>query len=196
MTNPIVTEQFQIPIKAGNHDKLSMSWLPVSTKWRKFRKITAVKLLSTQSLDASQALRQAQVQQLLEYVQECCKIGKPIDIGRAAFTTSLSLLSNTYFTKELAHHSSSASQEFKQLMWCIMEEIGRPNYADYYPILGYIDPFGIPRLLTSHFDELIAVFQDIIRERLTKEQSCTSAATTDVLDSLLNLYKQKQLWMK
>ncbi|KAL2927662.1 Cytochrome P450 76AD1 [Bienertia sinuspersici] len=178
-------------VKAGNHDKLSMSWLPVSDKWRSFRKISAVQLLSNQRLDASQSLRQAKVQQLNEYVRECCKKGQPVDIGKAAFTTSLNLLSNTFFSKELASHYSSASQEFKQLMWCIMEEIGRPNYADYFPILGYIDPFGIRRRLTGYFDKLIAVFQDIIRERLSKE-SCT---TNDVLDTLLNLYKQEELSM-
>lgn len=185
-------------VKAGNHDKLSMSWLPVSKKWRNFRKILAVQLLSSQRLDASQALRQAKVEQLLEYVQECCRKGQSIDIGKAAFTTSLSLLSNTFFSKELAHHNnSSACQEFKELMWCIMEEIGRPNYADYFPILGYIDPFGIRRRLTTYFDRLISVFQDIIRERLRKEQFCSrdGSATSDVLDTLLNLYKQNELSM-
>lgn len=183
-------------VKASNHDKLSISWLPVSTKWRNLRKISTVQLLSTQRLDASQSLRQAKVQQLLDYVQECCRNGQSIDIGRAAFTTSLSLLSNTFFSKELAHHSSSASLEFKQLMWCIMEEIGRPNYADYFPILGYIDPFGIRRRLTTYFDKLIGVFQEIICERLLKVKSCTTAATTDVLDTLLKLYKQNELSME
>ncbi|CAO2815851.1 unnamed protein product [Amaranthus hypochondriacus] len=181
-------------VKASNHDKFSMSWLPVSTKWRNFRKILAVQLLSTQRLDASQTLRQAKVQQLLEHVRECCDKGQPVDIGRAAFTTSLSLLSNTFFSKELANHNSSLSQEFKKLMWCIMEEIGRPNYADYFPILGYIDPFGVRRRLTSHFDRLIQVFQDIILERLSME-ACKASNNGDVLDALLDLFKQKDLSM-
>nr|AJD87465.1 cytochrome P450 CYP76AD9 [Opuntia ficus-indica] len=181
-------------VRAGNHDKLSMSWLPVSAKWRNMRKISAVQLLSTQRLDSNQGLRQAKVQQLLEYVQECCKKGQPVDIGRAAFTTSLNLLSNTFFSMELAQHSSSASQEFKQLMWCIMEEIGRPNYADYFPILGYFDPFGIRRRLTAYFDKLIAIFQDIIHERL-KARSTGSSSTNDILDTLLNLYQENELSM-
>nr|AKI33916.1 cytochrome P450 76AD1-like protein [Ercilla volubilis] len=184
-------------VRAGNHDKLSMSWLPVSEKWRNFRKISAVQLLSTQRLDASQSLRQAKVQQLLEYVLECSKKGQPVDIGRAAFTTSLNLLSNTFFSMELAHHSSSSSQEFKQLMWCIMEEIGRPNYADFFPILGYVDPFGIRRRLAAYFDKLIVVFQEIIRARqkARSTNSSTAMATNDVLDTLLNLYQENELSM-
>ncbi|KAL2927659.1 Cytochrome P450 76AD1 [Bienertia sinuspersici] len=183
-------------VRAGDHDKLSISWLPVSAKWRNLRKISAVQLLSNQRLDASQAQRQAKVQQLLTYVQDCSKKGQPVDLGRAAFTASLNLLSNTFFSVELASHESSASQEFKQLMWNIMEEIGRPNYADYFPILGYIDPFGIRRRLAAYFDKLIAVFQNIITER-QKIRSANPGIkpTNDILDTLLNLYQDNELSM-
>ncbi|XP_021839573.1 cytochrome P450 76AD1-like [Spinacia oleracea] len=184
-------------VRAGDHDKLSMSWLPVSAKWRNLRKISAVQLLSNQRLDASQAQRQAKVKQLLAYVQDCSKKGQPVDIGRAAFTTSLNLLSNTFFSVELASHESSVSQEFKQLMWNMMEEIGRPNYADYFPILGYVDPFGIRRRLAAYFDQLIVVFQDIIRERQKVRSTNGSNAkqTNDILDTLLNLHGENELSM-
>nr|AKI33838.1 cytochrome P450 76AD1-like protein [Froelichia latifolia] len=184
-------------VRAGDHDKLSMSWLPVSAKWRNLRKISAVQLLSNQRLDASQPLRQAKVKQLLAYVQNCSEKNQAVDIGRAAFTTSLNLLSNTFFSMELASHESSASQEFKQLMWNIMEEIGRPNYADFFPILGYIDPFGIRRRLAGYFDKLIDVFQDIIRERQKIRASNANGTkqTSDILDTLLKLYEDNELSM-
>nr|BDZ29443.1 cytochrome P450 CYP76AD15 [Bougainvillea peruviana] len=180
-------------VRAGNHDKLSISWLPVSTKWRNLRKISAVQLLSIQRLDSSQGHRQAKVEQLIEYVRGCSKTGQAVDIGRVAFTTSLNLLSNTFFSKELASLDSSASQEFKKLMWCIMEEIGRPNYADYFPILGYVDPFGVRRRLAGYFDKLIEVFQEIIRERLSMDNVVDNH--NDVLSTLLDLYKKNELSM-
>uniref|UniRef100_A0A803LTH6 Cytochrome P450 n=1 Tax=Chenopodium quinoa TaxID=63459 RepID=A0A803LTH6_CHEQI len=65
-------------VKAGNHDKLSMSWLPISPKWSTLRKISSIKILSTQRLDASQA----KVNQVLAYVQDCCTKMQPVDIGR------------------------------------------------------------------------------------------------------------------
>jgi len=75
-----------------------------------------------------------------------------------------------------------------------MEEIGRPNYADYFPILGYFDPFGVRRRLSAYFDKLIAIFQDIIHERL-KARSTDSSITNDILDTLLNLYQENELSM-
>ncbi|XP_021848339.1 cytochrome P450 76AD1-like [Spinacia oleracea] len=184
-------------IRACDHDKLSMSWLPISLNWRNLRKISSVQLLSNQRLDASQAHRQAQVEQLLAYVQDCSIKGIPVDIGRAAFTTSLNLLSNTFFSVELASHESSASQEFKQLMWNIMEEIGKPNYADYFPILAYVDPFGVRRRLAAYFDQLIDVFQDIIKERqkIRLKNGSSAKQTNDILDTLLNLHDENELSM-
>uniref|UniRef100_A0A803MC69 Cytochrome P450 76AD1-like protein n=1 Tax=Chenopodium quinoa TaxID=63459 RepID=A0A803MC69_CHEQI len=80
-------------------------------------------------------------------------------------------------------------------MWNIMEEVGRPNYANYFPILGYVDAFGIRRRLASYFDEFIAVFRNIIRERQNIRSSDDSSAkhTSDILDTLLNLYDKNEL---
>nr|AKH61558.1 CYP76AD3/P450 tyrosinase fusion protein [Expression vector pWCD2111] len=181
-------------VTAGDHHKLTMSWLPVSPKWKNFRKITAVHLLSPQRLDACHALRHAKVKQLYEYVQECALKGEAVDIGKAAFTTSLNLLSNLFFSVELANHTSNTSQEFKQLIWDIMEDIGKPNYADYFPLLKYVDPSGIRRRLAANFDKLIDVFQSFISKRLSSAYS-SATSLDDVLDVLLKLLKEKELNM-
>ena len=180
-------------VTAGDHHKLTMSWLPVSPKWRSFRKITTFHLLSPQRLDACSSLRQAKVQQLYEYVLECSRTGQAVDIGKAAFTTSLNLLSKLFFSLELAHHSSGKSQEFKDLIWNIMEDIGKPNISDYFPCLKWFDPSGIRHRLASNFEKLIEVFQGIIRQRLSLSSGANQS--NDVLDVLLELYKQKELSM-
>ena len=183
-------------VTAGDHHNLTMSWLPVSPKWRSFRRITATYILSPQRLDAWSSLRQAMVQQLYEHVLECSKTGQPVNIGKVAFTTSLNLLSKMFFSLQLAdHHSSnsSKSQEFKDLISNIMEDIGKPNYADYFPCFKYIDPSGVRRRLAVNFERLIAVFQGIISQRMSiRADSCE---TNDVLDVLLDLYEQNELSM-
>ncbi|KAL2892365.1 Geraniol 8-hydroxylase [Bienertia sinuspersici] len=86
----------------GNHDKFSMVWLPVSPKWWDLRKIATIQLFTTHTLDASQIIRQKKVNELIDYARPCGKNGMPIDIGKAGFTTSLNLLSNTFFSMDLA----------------------------------------------------------------------------------------------
>lgn len=52
-------------------------------------------------LDANQHLRSKKVKELIQYCQKCSQSGKVVNIGRAAFQTSLNLLSNTIFSKDI-----------------------------------------------------------------------------------------------
>ena len=66
-----------------------------------------------------------------------------MDIGRAAFITVLNSISNTFFSIDLAQYSSSAlSREFQELVCGVMEVVGKPNIANYFPVLCLVDPQG------------------------------------------------------
>ena len=93
-------------IRALDHHLHSVAWLPVSPKWRNLRKISAIQLFTGKRLDATQFLRQKKLNELLEYITLCCKKGEAVEIGELAFTTSLNLLSNTFFSINLATYNS------------------------------------------------------------------------------------------
>ncbi|KAL2893477.1 Inactive cytochrome P450 76AD1 [Bienertia sinuspersici] len=126
-------------MRAANHDKFSMVFLPICPLWRKLRKITMVHLFTIQRFNDSQFLRQRKVNEFVGYVQDCGKSGMPVDIGKAAFTTTLNLLSNTIFSMDLASHTSSNSQEFKDLVWHMMEEGAKPNVSDLFALVNSLD---------------------------------------------------------
>ena len=174
-------------VQAVNHHKFSVVFLPASAHWRNLRKICSTQMLSLPRIDACRALRRRIVQQLLDHAHESCTSSRAVDIGRAASTTALNLLSNTIFSVDLAHYDSNFSQEFKDLVWSIMEEAGKPNLADFFPGLSFIDPQGIQKKMTANIYKLVKVFDGIIDQRL---QLKASSANNDVLDSLLNLNKQ------
>ncbi|KAF2313185.1 hypothetical protein GH714_009676 [Hevea brasiliensis] len=64
---------------------------------------TLTSLINSQTLEAKQDLRRLKVQELLAYIQECYQHGVAVDIGKAAFSTSLNLLSSTMFFVDLAN---------------------------------------------------------------------------------------------
>ncbi|KAJ9680879.1 hypothetical protein PVL29_020016 [Vitis rotundifolia] len=107
-------------VRAHNHHESSVVWVPASAHWRKIRKICTTQIFSVQHLDASQGLRRKIVQELLDHVEECCGRGCAVNIGGAAFTANLNLLSNIIFSINLAHHDSNFSQEFKNIVWGVM----------------------------------------------------------------------------
>ncbi|CAI9766823.1 unnamed protein product [Fraxinus pennsylvanica] len=130
-------------IHVHNQFKYSIVWLPVASKWQSLRKILNSNMFSGNRLDANQHLRVRKVQELIAYCRKNSQAGEAVDIGRAAFRTSLNLLSNTIFSKDLTDPFSDSAKEFKDLVWNVMVEAGKPNLVDLFPILDKLDPLGI-----------------------------------------------------
>ncbi|KMT00140.1 hypothetical protein BVRB_1g019610 [Beta vulgaris subsp. vulgaris] len=175
--------------RAVDHDKFSMVWLPVCPKWRDLRKIATIQLFTTQRLDTSQFLRQKKVKELVEYARQCCEKGVALDIGKAGFTTTLNLLSNTFFSMDLASYDSLDSQEFKDLVWHLLEEGARPNVSDFFPLVKHFDLQGVLKTTTSYLKKLIGIFEEIIDKRLKDPTDVKD----DVLSTLLKLVEDDEL---
>ncbi|KAI7742037.1 hypothetical protein M8C21_030043, partial [Ambrosia artemisiifolia] len=125
------------------------------------------------------------VKELLDHVNRCCTSEKAINIGGAAFTTSLNVLSNLIFSMDFAQYDSSSSQEFKDDVWALLEVGGKPNIADFFPIFRWFDPQGLVRRGNVYGNKLLAIFDKVIDQRL--QTRSTSSTNNDVLDSLLYL---------
>nr|AMA07824.1 cytochrome P450 76AD18 [Mollugo verticillata] len=172
-----------------DHDKYSMAFIPVSPKWRNLRKIATVQLLTNHRLDASQGLRREKVHELVQYARDCCEKGIAMDIGKAGFITSLNLLSNTFFSMNLTSYDSSFSGEFRDIVWNMLEEAGRPNLSDFFPVLKGLDLQGMRKRYSVYYYKMIAIFDEIINQRLKDSTSDKD----DVLGSLLKLVKEDEL---
>ncbi|KAK4269720.1 hypothetical protein QN277_022840 [Acacia crassicarpa] len=176
------------------HDKVSVVWMSASAKWRSLRRACSTELFSPKRLDSTQSLRQQKVQELLDFIQKRCKKGEPVDIGEAAFTTALNSISNTFFSMNFAYYSSDKAQEFKDTIWGIMVEAGRPNVVDYFPVFRGLDPQGARKRMDYYFGKLLKFFDGIIEEKLRLRTSKTeSEISNDVMDSFLNYMIDGQL---
>ncbi|WCJ23097.1 Cytochrome P450 76T24 [Euphorbia peplus] len=183
-----------VPDAARIHgrDKFSTLWLPALDQWRSLRKVMTSEMFTSQKLEESQDLRREKVRKMLVYVGENCKIGESVDIGHIAFTTILNILSNTFFSIDLASYNSNISLEFYDAVVGILEEFGKPNLADYFPLLQITDPQGIRRRTDLYFERLFNVLDRIIAERLQlKLSSTTIKDKQDVLDSLLSISQEE-----
>ncbi|GMP48691.1 hypothetical protein CsSME_00015959 [Camellia sinensis var. sinensis] len=174
-------------VHAHAHNQYSVVFLPVAERLvcKSF-----FYLFSGNRLDANQSLRRQKVQELISYVGKCCQEGVAVDIGRAAFTTSLNLLSNTVFSVDLADPSQDSAKEFRDLVWNIMVEAGKPNLVDYFPVLAKIDPQGIRGRMRVHFARIFQLFGRLIDERLELRKLRKTSEENDVLDILLDIIEQ------
>ncbi|XP_042510830.1 geraniol 8-hydroxylase-like [Macadamia integrifolia] len=174
-------------VRALNHHQASLVWLSASPRWRNLRKLCNHEIFTTQRLDASEPLRRLKVRQLLAHVRESAKVGRAVDIGQAAFATSLNLLSNTVFSVDMARPGSETAQEIKAMVWGLMEEAGKPNLSDYFSVLRPLDLQGVRRRFRFYLTRLHKLFDDMIDQRLNSRVSLSSQKTRneDLLDVLL-----------
>ncbi|KAL3536914.1 hypothetical protein ACH5RR_000280 [Cinchona calisaya] len=169
-----------------DHPKMSIVWLPPSTRWRYLRKICKEQLFARQKLNVSQGLRREKLQQLYDYFYKCTVARKSLNIGEVAFTTTLNLISSTFFSVDFVNYDdSNSSQEFKEIVHGMLKNVGTPNPADYFPYLKVLDPKGIRRSTKHCFIKLCRIFEDIIDERLLVRDSSESRKD-DLLEVLLD----------
>ncbi|PKI40441.1 hypothetical protein CRG98_039165 [Punica granatum] len=95
-----------------------------------------------------------QTEELLVHVGKCSEMGSSVDIGEAGFKSSLNLMRNTIISMDLADPNSESAKEFKELVWQIMVDAGKPNLADYFPVLKRVDPLGVRQRMTGYFGRM------------------------------------------
>ncbi|XLR11900.1 hypothetical protein S83_039838 [Arachis hypogaea] len=177
-------------VKALDHHLYSVGWLPPSTQWRILRRVCATKVFSPLKLDSTEVLRQKKLRELMDFVKVKSEKGEVLNFSEICFTTVLNFISNAFFSMDLAHYDSSKTQEFKDIIWGIGEESGRPNVVDFFPFLRFLDPQGARARMTKYTEKLIAFVDGLIEERLNLkalEMETTNKRGKDVLDSVLEV---------
>ncbi|WOG96781.1 hypothetical protein DCAR_0416117 [Daucus carota subsp. sativus] len=113
-------------IRALDHNKYSAVWLPVGNLWRSLRKIMSTNMFTPNKLDSNQHLRSQKVRDLIRYCEKCSQCGEAVDIGGAAFLTSLNLMSNTIFSKDMVDsYEDLEAKVFRDLVLDSNHEIGK-----------------------------------------------------------------------
>ncbi|KAL1817334.1 hypothetical protein DCAR_0521762 [Daucus carota subsp. sativus] len=183
--------------RGSDHHKYSVVFLSVGSRWRSLRKITTSCILAANKLDASKHIRSRKVHELIGYCNTCSQIREAVDIGSATFLTSLNLLSNTIFSKDMIdlYQDTEEGKTFRELVWNLMVEAGKPNLVDFFPIFKWIDPQGVNRRVAGYCEKLLELFDGLINERLELKRSGNSSekSTTDVLDELLTMLQTNEM---
>ncbi|KAI9098556.1 hypothetical protein K1719_025181 [Acacia pycnantha] len=163
----------------------TLAWAPADHRWRNRRRICTTQIFTTQRLDLLQDLRHRNVHQLIKHIQKHSASGTQVDIGELAFATMLNLVSNTVFSVDLVDPEFETAGEFKELVWRIMEDAGKLNLADYFPVLKRFDLQGVRRHVRVSYERLHEIFDDLIQKRL-KQREDSSSSNGDFLDVLLD----------
>lgn len=175
-------------ITAQPNPEFTLAWVPGDQRWRARRRVCSTQMFTAQRLDALQHLRHQKVHQLVTHIKKSCEPGREVDIGQLAFATTLNLMSSTMFSIDIVDPEFQTAQEFKDLVWRIMEDAGKPNPSDYFPAVRRFDLLGVKRHIQPAYMRLHEIFDEIIDKRLKERAtgSSESSKSGDFLDVLLD----------
>ncbi|KAL2329249.1 hypothetical protein Fmac_022676 [Flemingia macrophylla] len=173
-------------VHTHNHHNFSVAFSPVSPLWRHLRKVSNSHLFSNHALNSNQTLRRNKLHELLHDIHQSSLVGEAVDVGKAVFKASINLLSNSVFSLDLVSSADSVG-DFQDLVVNIMEEVGKPNLADFFPVLKMIDPQGIRSRCCVYSGKLLDTFRDLIHQRLKLREDQGFDSNNDMLSSLLNM---------
>ncbi|KAK6934913.1 Cytochrome P450 [Dillenia turbinata] len=172
-------------IQAQPNPEATIAWVPGGHQWKNRRRICNT-LFTTQRLDMLQHLRVEKARIVRALIRKHCGSGDPLDLGRLEFAISLNLISNTIFSVDLVDPDSDSAQEFKDLVWRIMEDAGNPNVSDYFPMIRRFDLQGVKRHIRPSYVRLHEIFDKLIDQRLKARELDPMTRKGDFLDILLD----------
>ncbi|KAK9115780.1 hypothetical protein Sjap_014727 [Stephania japonica] len=175
-------------IRALSHHEDSMVWLPPNQEWRSIRKLCNSHAFSAQRLNSNKGERDKKVNDLVKFVHDKAALKESIDVGQVAFVAVLNVISNMLFSVDLINDSGETVRELKRVVRGVMDEVGRPNIADYFPLLRYVDPQRIRRRTAMYLEKLNEICEGLIGQRLQSrdDQLQSSNSSNDLLDALLD----------
>ncbi|XP_013635994.1 PREDICTED: cytochrome P450 76C2-like isoform X2 [Brassica oleracea var. oleracea] len=183
-------------IRSINHHEVSVVWLPPSARWRLLRKLSVTLLFSPQRIEATKALRLNKVKELVNFMNESSERDEPVDISRVSFITALNIISNILFSVDLGSYDLKKSNEFQDAVIGVMEAIGNPDAANYFPFLGFLDMQGNRKAMKVASEKLFRVFSGFIDAKIAKRSlrnDRENVSTNDFVDALLDLTKEDEV---
>nr|XP_004497404.3 cytochrome P450 76A1-like [Cicer arietinum] len=157
-----------------------------NSHWRMLKRLATHEFFVTSRLDAMRDVRAKCVDRMLNLIEHesVNSVGVGVDVGNFLFTMSFNLIGNLIFSKDLLGPGMEMERggRFHYHTVKIMEYTGKPNVADYFPMLRWLDPQGLRRNTKFHVEEAFEIAGWFIKQRM---KGSSDGNTKDFLDVLL-----------
>ncbi|XP_051149418.1 geraniol 8-hydroxylase-like [Andrographis paniculata] len=123
---------------AGDGSLISAQYGP---RWRMLRRLCTSEFFSAAAIDATRGARAACVEKMTRRIHDGAS--QPLELGELFFSMAFDLIGILFFSRDMLDPNSGAGAEFFSVTKKFMEFAGRPNVADFFPILRRLDPQGV-----------------------------------------------------
>jgi hypothetical protein len=168
-----------------NHvlDRISIVWATqCSDGWKSLRALCRNELFSAKAIESQAVLREKKMGEMVGFIGR--REGEVVGIGEVVLAIVFNTIANLLFSVDLIGlEDDGATTGLKSLVWRMMKLAATPNIADFYPILGGIDPQGLKRKMAVCVNQMFDIWGKYIKER--REKYVHDGPRSDFLDVFL-----------
>ncbi|XP_056161597.1 iridoid oxidase-like [Syzygium oleosum] len=159
--------------------------------WRVLRRLCSAELLMNKRVNEMAHLRQKCVDSMIMHIEEEMAVKQAtteqgIDLSQFLFLLAFNVVGNMVLSRDLLDPKSKDGPEFFDAMNRFMEWAGKPNVADFMPVLKWWDPQGIKASMAKDMGRAMKIAEGFVKERLEERKTGEIRATNDFLDAVLD----------
>ncbi|KAL0285465.1 UNVERIFIED_CONTAM: cytochrome [Sesamum angustifolium] len=176
---------------AATYGGKDISFSPVNSEWRTMRKIFVREVLSNKSLQGSYNLRKQEVRKAISRVYN--DVGKPVHFSELSFRTELNVIMNLLWGGILeGEECERVGEEVREVVTKIVDLLGKPNVADFFPVLARFDIQGVKKEIEGYVQSMERIYDDVIaRCRMLSSGEIKREGKKDFLQVLLELQEKE-----
>ncbi|OVA20261.1 Cytochrome P450 [Macleaya cordata] len=135
--------------------------------WRMLRRLCATELFSRKRIIDTAPLRRRCVDKLIKWISDEAKeqTGNGVELARFVFATSFNVIGNLMLSRDLVDPKSSKGNEFFNLTSELTELTGKPNLADFFPSLRWLDPQGLKKKTEEKQKQVLDIVGSFVQGR-------------------------------
>ncbi|XP_077235885.1 cytochrome P450 76A1-like [Tasmannia lanceolata] len=153
-------------MKSCCYDQGSLALAEYGPYWRMLRRLCAQELFVTGRLNETVDIRERCVDDMIRWIAEEAGNTGGVEVAHFVFLMSFNLLGNLIFSRDLLDPNSSEGAKFFRLTERVMQWGGKPNLADFFPSLRWLDPQGIRKKMERDLGGVLDIAAGFVKEHI------------------------------
>ncbi|CAK9141706.1 unnamed protein product, partial [Ilex paraguariensis] len=159
--------------------------------WRRLRRLYTIELFASKRIQESAPLREKCIDKMVRWIEEDSITSRAqggsgeVKLVKYLFLMAFNMVGNLMFSRDLLQMQSNEGDEFFEAMNKFMEWAMKPNVADFFPFLKWLDPQRIKRNMARDMGRCMKIITGLVDERVQEKQLGRDDVKNDFLDVLL-----------
>ncbi|OVA16385.1 Cytochrome P450 [Macleaya cordata] len=153
--------------------------------WRMMRRLYATELFSAKRIHGTAPLRRRCVDKMIKWISVEAKGTSSVEMRPFLSATLFNLIGNLLLSRDLLDPKSPKGTEFFNLSSELIALTAKPNLADFFPSLRWLDPQGVKKKVKVKLNRILEIVGGFVEERRRDVQHQQHNKEKDFLDLML-----------